>query len=140
MSDNKSTSHRSDTSPELAATETLREWTQAFTASDVARIVALYADDALFFGTRDKTLASGLDPIRTYFEIALSRDLPRGARIDERHIKVLSEEVVLMTGLDTVTGTRDGQSYASRGRFSFIIQKQGGQWKIVHFHRSALPA
>ena len=52
---------------------------------------------------------------------------------------VLSDNAVVMTGLDTVTGVRDGQPVSSNGRVTFVLAKRGSDWKIVHFHRSAMP-
>jgi hypothetical protein len=34
---------------------------------------------------------------------------------------------------------RDGQHVSDRGRVTFVIAKRGDDWRIVHFHRSALP-
>jgi ketosteroid isomerase-like protein len=52
---------------------------------------------------------------------------------------VLSDTAVVVTGLDTVTGVRDGTPYSADGRVTFIVAKRGPEWKIVHFHRSAGP-
>jgi hypothetical protein len=52
---------------------------------------------------------------------------------------VLSDTVVVVTGLDTVTGTRDGKTYSANGRVTFVIAKRNVGWQIVHFHRSAMP-
>lgn len=128
-----------DTNPESAAADVLAQWTQAFTDSDVAGIVDLHAEDALFLGTSSKTGTRRRDDVRAYFERALLHNRPRTATIDERTLMVLAEDVVVASGLDTVTGNKDGQAYTIRGRFTFVIQKREAGWKIVHFHRSALP-
>jgi hypothetical protein len=52
---------------------------------------------------------------------------------------VVSDTAVVVTGLDTVTGVRDGTPISSNGRVSFVVAKRGSDWKIVHFHRSAMP-
>ncbi|HUR89590.1 MAG TPA: nuclear transport factor 2 family protein [Ramlibacter sp.] len=44
-----------------------------------------------------------------------------------------------VTGLDTVTGVRDGNPVTARGRVTFVIARRGADWQIVHFHRSAMP-
>ncbi len=64
---------------------------------------------------------------------------PRGAELREPSVRVLSDNVVIVTGLDRVSGTKDGNVYYAEGRVSFVIEKRGGNWQIVHFHRSALP-
>jgi uncharacterized protein (TIGR02246 family) len=132
---------RSDS--QRAADEALgvvQRWATAFSASDVDTIAALYAPDASFFGTGSKALVTTPDQIRSYFEIGLNRDKPRGAQLLEHSVQVLSDDVVLITGLDRVSGFRDGKAYQADGRVSFVLEKRGGDWKVVHFHRSALPA
>jgi len=124
---------------EQEAMAVVKEWATAFHESDVDAIVALYAPDALFFGTGSKALISTPDGIRDYFQ-GLHRDKPRGAELLSHSVKVISDEVVLVTGLDRVTGVRDGKTYQADGRVSFVLEKRGSGWKIVHFHRSVLPA
>ena len=50
-----------------------------------------------------------------------------------------SDDAVLVTGLDTVTGVRDGTPTSAVGRVTFVVAKRGADWQIVHFHRSAMP-
>ena len=125
--------------PESAAADVLARWTRAFTDSDVAGIVDLYAEDALFLGTSSKTGTRNRADVRAYFERALLHNRPRTAAIDERTIMVLAEDVAVASGLDTVTGNKEGQTYAIQGRFTFVIQRREAGWKIMHFHRSSLP-
>lgn len=117
----------------------VEQWAAAFNQSNVDAIVGLYAPDALFFGTGSKALVSTPAEIRGYFAPGLQRDKPRGAQLLEHSVKVLSDDVVLVTGLDRVTGTKDGSVYHADGRVSFVLEKREGRWQIVHFHRSALP-
>jgi uncharacterized protein (TIGR02246 family) len=125
--------------PKDEATQVVEAWARAFNASDVDGIVALYAPDALFVGTGSKTVVKSPEGIRRYFEEALLQNRPRGAKLDDSSTMVLSETAVLVTGLDTVTGVRDGQPYSASGRATFVVAKRGPDWKIVHFHRSAMP-
>ncbi|MGZ5785538.1 MAG: SgcJ/EcaC family oxidoreductase [Ramlibacter sp.] len=125
--------------PEEEAMDVLQHWTQAFTNSDVDSIVKLYAPDALFFGTGSKTLVTSPADVRIYFEQALLNNRPRTATLDQRSVKVLADTVVVVSGLDTVTGTRDGATIAAKGRVTFVVAKRLDGWRIVQFHRSALP-
>ena len=52
---------------------------------------------------------------------------------------ILSDTAVVITGLDTVTGVRDGTPFSNSGRATFVVAKRGADWQIVHFHRSAMP-
>ena len=125
--------------PKEEALHVVEKWTKAFTESDVDGIVNLYAPDALFLGTGSKTLVTKPEEIRKYFEQALLNNRPRGATVGDHSVMVLSETAVVITGMDTVTGTRDGKTFSANGRVTFVIGKRDMGWQIVHFHRSAMP-
>jgi len=126
--------------PKEDALQVLETWTKAFSDSDVDGIVKLYAADTLFMGTGSKTLVTKSSEIRAYFEQALLNNRPRGATLGEHSVVVLFDTAVMVTGLDTVTGVRDGKPYSNNGRVTFVVAKRGSVWQIVHFHRSAMPS
>lgn len=125
--------------PKEDALEVVEKWTTAFTASDVDGIVKLHAPDALFLGTGSKTVVTKPEEIRKYFEQALLSNRPRGAKVGDHAVMVLSDTVVVVTGLDTITGVRDGTPYSAEGRVTFVVANRGPAWQIVHFHRSTVP-
>ena len=125
--------------PAEDAMQVIAQWAKAFDESNVDAIVSLYAPDALFFGTGSQTLVSTPDQIRSYFG-GLQKDKPRGAKLLEHSVKVVSDNVVIVTGMDQVSGTKDGSVYHADGRVSFVLEKRGPTWQIIHFHRSAVPA
>ena len=121
------------------ALQVIDRWAKAFTASDVDAIVRLYASDALFMGTGSKSVVTKPEAIRSYFEAALLNNRPRGATLNSYESMVLADNAVLVTGLDTVSGVRDGTPTSASGRVTFVVAKRGADWQIVHFHRSAMP-
>ena len=125
--------------PKEDGLQVLEKWTKAFSASDVDGIVKLYAADTTFLGTGSKTVVVNSEEIRKYFEQALLNNRPRGATLNSYSATVLSDSAVLFTGLDTVTGVRDGTPFSADGRVTFVVAKRGTEWQIVHFHRSAMP-
>ena len=125
--------------PKEDALQVLEKWTKAFSDSDVDSIVKLYAPDTTFLGTGSKTVVVKPEEIRKYFEQALLNNRPRGATLGSYSAMVLSDTAVVVTGLDTVTGVRDGTPYGANGRVTFVVAKRGSEWQIVHFHRSAMP-
>ena len=125
--------------PQEDALAVLDQWTKAFAASDVDAIVALYAPDALFMGTGSKTVVKDGAEIRRYFEDAILTRRPRAAPISSSEVMVLSDTAVLITGLNNSTGVLDGKPFSNPGRVTFVIAKRGADWRIVHFHRSAMP-
>lgn len=126
-------------SPSDEALRVVQRWATAFSESDVDTIAKLYAPDASFFGTGSKALVTTPEQIRSYFEVGLQRDKPRGARLLEHSVQVISDDVVIVTGLDRVSGTKEGSVYQADGRVTFVLGKRAGNWQVVHFHRSALP-
>jgi uncharacterized protein (TIGR02246 family) len=125
--------------PKEEALSVLDQWAKAFAASDVDAIVKLYAPETYFMGTGSKTVVTDHSAIRKYFEDALLTRRPRSAPITESHIVVLSDDAVLITGLNSSNGVLDGKPFSNPGRVTFVIAKRGPDWKIVHFHRSAMP-
>jgi uncharacterized protein (TIGR02246 family) len=125
--------------PKEDALQVLENWTKAFSASDVDAIVKLYSPDASFLGTGSKSLVVMPDGIRKYFEAALNTEKPRGATLVSYEAMPLSDTAVIVTGLDSVTGVKEGTAYARSGRVTFVVAKRGADWQIVHFHRSAMP-
>ncbi len=124
--------------PNEDAFQVVEKWAKAFTDSDVDGIVKLYSPDALFLGTGSKTIVVRPAEIRAYFEQALLNNRPRSATLDSDSVMVLSDTVVVVTGLDTVTGIRDGKPVSAHG-LTFVVAKRDPDWQIVHFHRSAMP-
>ena len=125
-------------SPKEQALQVLDKWVQAFNASDIEGIVSLYSPDALFIGTGSKEVGTNPEYFRTYFQ-SLKRDMPRGAKLESYSALELSSTVVLISGLDTVSGTKDGAISYRPGRASFVFAQRGDKWEIVQFHRSAMP-
>jgi uncharacterized protein (TIGR02246 family) len=121
------------------ALQIIDRWAKAFNASDVDAIVKLYAPNALFMGTSSKSVVTKPEGIRTYFENALLNDRPRGASLNSFESMVLSDDAVLVTGLDATTRVKDGTPISAAGRVTFVVAKRGADWQIVHFHRSAMP-
>jgi hypothetical protein len=90
-------------------------------------------------GTGSKSVTTDPAAIRKYFENALLTRRPRAAPISSSEVRVLSDTAVVVAGLNTSTGVTDGKTFANPGRVTFVVAKRGQEWKIVHFHRSAMP-
>src|SRR3954452_12064910 len=125
--------------PKEEALQVLENWAKAFTDSNVDAIVKLHSPDALFMGTASKTVVVKTEGIRAYFENALLNNRPRGAKLTDYKAVVLSDTAVAVSGLDALTGVRDGKTFGTTGRVTFVIAKRGADWQIVQFHRSPVP-
>jgi uncharacterized protein (TIGR02246 family) len=126
--------------PKEDAYQVVAKWGKAFTDGDVDAIAKLYAPDALMIGTAGKIVLTKPGQIHAYFDGAFkSFDKPRTVALDSSEAIFVDDNVVVIAGFDTVTGTKDGQQITSKGRLTFVVAKRGADWMIVHLHRSPLP-
>lgn len=123
----------------LAAKAVVANWMAAFAECNVDAIAQLYSEDALFVGTGSTTLVDCPHAIRGYFLAAFVALEPRDVTLVDHRIVVLSPSTVLVTGVDSIGGRVGGEPTRWQGRVSFLIVERDGVWKIVHFHRSAMP-
>src|SRR6478736_8627815 len=112
-------------------------WIDAFNRKSTPDIVALYAADAVFFGTSSPVLRDAPALVQDYF-----KDLPGlgSSRISlgEHRIQMLGT-IAISTGFYSRASMQDGREIRSPARFTFVYQKRGAQWLIINHHSSALP-
>jgi hypothetical protein len=107
-------------------------WTDAFNAGDVNGLVALYAKDALFYGST-ATLFRGQDGVRMYFS-HLAPGLK--AQMGEQSVVAIDPNVLLSSGLVEFTRP-DGAVVPFR--LTLALVRVGDQWFIAQHHASLLP-
>jgi len=121
------------------AFQVVEKWSKAFTEADVDTLVGLYSPDAVFLGTGTKNIISQPDGVRKYFEGTLLGNRKFIASQLDSSTMALNDTTVIVTALDKLIATVDGKSQAFFGRVTFVLAKRGSEWKIVSFHRSAMP-
>jgi uncharacterized protein (TIGR02246 family) len=126
--------HADATTEVVAATQT---WINAFNRKNAKDIVALYAADAVFFGTSSPVLRDKPELVWDYFKGV--GDLGDFSIAMGEHRVQLFGKVAINTGYYTRTTTVDGKTVQNPARFTFVYQKRGGRWMIVEHHSSALP-
>jgi hypothetical protein len=109
-----------------AARALIAQWVLEFNTRDPARLLPLYADDATLLGTSEGKLHIGRDEIATYFKGRSTVEL------GEQILAQLSEDSVLSAG-------QDGKPVAQPARFTFVVARRRGDWRILHHHSSAQP-
>ncbi len=107
----------------------LSQWIDAFNAHDLDRHMALYAEDAMLFGSTDE-LQDGRDAIRGYFA-------GRGPRV---HVARYHTPLVRKLGEDAaVTAAHvdfaDGDTPMPY-RVTWALKRDNGNWLIVQHHGS----
>ncbi|MGN8548911.1 SgcJ/EcaC family oxidoreductase [Bradyrhizobium sp. 13971] len=126
--------------PKEDAARLVERWSKAFADADLDGIVSLYAPEATMIGTFGKVVMTKPEQIRKYFEATILNSRPNTVALQSAETLLIDERTVVLAGFDTISGVmKDGQPYSSVGRVTFVIAKQGSDWKIVHLHRSPLP-
>jgi uncharacterized protein (TIGR02246 family) len=124
--------------PSDEVADATRAWAAAYDSRDPQRLLALYAPDAVFWGTSSPTLRDTPEAIADYFKTAPSQP---NARVEVGAFKVrVWGDMAVNTGSYTFTDVRDGQTVRRPARFSFVYRRVGGRWLIVDHHSSATPA
>lgn len=112
-----------------------------FRGANQDQVAALFAPDALFYGTQSPEVVTTPEGVRAYFTQALSaaRGEPKATPF-ERTARALSDDVVIVSGKWQSERTLDGKmTTAGPSRLTVVLQKRGGQWVIVQFHNSPTP-
>ena len=114
-------------------------WIDAMNSHDAERVVALYASEAVLWGTRSPTLRDTPATVREYFNILRTVPPSYKAVLGEQRIRVYGD-TALNTGTYTFLEVRDGKEITRPARFSFVYRHRDGRWLIVDHHSSAVPA
>ena len=113
----------------------------SFTTGNQEQLAALFAPDALFYGTGSTEVVTSREGVVAYFSAALAAT--RGdtkATSFERKALVLSDSVVAISGKWQSERTLEGKMVtAGPSRVTVVLQKRGDKWLIVQFHNSPTP-
>ena len=115
------------------------KWAQALGEDDPEKVLPLYADDAVLWGTLSPTVRADRTALQDYF-IGAFKALP-GLKVTfgEQLIRVYGATAV-NTGYYTFSYVKDGETKSWPARYSFTYVKNGDVWQIVDHHSSAMPA
>jgi uncharacterized protein (TIGR02246 family) len=113
-------------------------WAQALGQDEPDKVLPLYADDAVLWGTLSPSLRADRAALNDYFVTAF-KVLP-GLKVSfgEQRIRVYGGTAV-NTGYYTFSYTKDGEAKTLPARYSFTYVKNGERWLIVDHHSSAMP-
>jgi uncharacterized protein (TIGR02246 family) len=114
-------------------------WERALGEDDPDKVLPLYSDDAVLWGTLSPTVRADRAALRDYF-VAAFKVLP-GLKVafGDQLIRVYGDTAV-NTGYYTFSYIKDGEAKSLPARYSFTYVKNGGQWLIVDHHSSAMPS
>lgn len=125
-------------SPKDEVAEATQTWAQALGEDDPDKVLPLYAEDAVLWGTLSPTVRADRAALRDYFVTAF-RVLP-GLKVafGDQLIRVYGNMAV-NTGYYTFSYIKDGETKSLLARYSFTFVKNGERWLIVDHHSSAMP-
>ena len=122
--------------PAEEANALIDRWSAAYTSNDVDAVVSNYWPDAILLGTVSPVISEGTDALQKYF--SLIKGSGNKNTIQERRTIVVDDKAVVVTGFYEFTRMKDGQPSPSPSRFTMLITKRGGEWRIAHHHSSPL--
>jgi len=113
-------------------------WAQALGEDDPDKVLPLYADDAVLWGTLSPTVRADRSSLRDYFVTAFKVLPGLKVKFGDQLIRVYGDTAV-NTGYYTFSYTKDGEAKTLPARYSFTYVKNGNRWLIVDHHSSAMP-
>ncbi len=120
--------------PAEEANAVVDRFSAAYNANDPEAVVKLYTPDAILLGTVSPVISIGTEAIRKYF--SMIKGSGNSNVIQERHTIVLGDNAVVVTGFYEFTRMQDGKPVPGPARFTMVVTKSNGEWRIAHHHSS----
>jgi uncharacterized protein (TIGR02246 family) len=113
-------------------------WGHVLGEDDPDKVLPLYSDDAVLWGTLSPTVRADRAALRDYFVTAF-KVLP-GLKVafGDQLVRVYGDTAI-NTGYYTFSYAKDGETKTLPARYSFTYVKNGDRWLIVDHHSSAMP-
>jgi uncharacterized protein (TIGR02246 family) len=112
-------------------------WAAALATKDPAQVSALFSQTAVLQPTVSNDVRETPAEVQAYFVDFLK--LSPKPTINERNIEVLDDNTAIDAGVWTFDLTRNGKPEFVTARYSFVWEKENGEWKIRLLHSSLMP-
>lgn len=123
---------------EQAAGAVYASFFEAMTEVDMDKVVSLFTEDALFWGTTTKILATDTAGIEAYFAPLRRNQAGQNIfRAVDYSVVPLNADTLLLSGrweAGAATATE-----LTRMRVSMVLVRRGSEWRIAQFHNSMMP-
>ena len=125
--------------PKEDGSAAMSEWGRALSEDDPDKVLPLYAEEAVLWGTLSPMVRADRAALRDYFVTAF-RVLP-GLKVTfgDQLIRVYGNAAI-NTSYYTFSYSKDGEVKTLSARYSFTYVNNGERWLIVDHHSSAMPA
>jgi uncharacterized protein (TIGR02246 family) len=120
--------------PAEDANAAVERWSAAYNLNDPEAISKTYTPDALLLGTVSPIMSEGTEAIVKYF--TSSKGSGNKNTLGERRTIILGENAVVVAGFYEFTIMRDGKAVPLPARFTMLVTKRNGEWRIAHHHSS----
>jgi len=120
--------------PAEDANAAVERWSAAYNLNDPEAISKTYTPDALLLGTISPIMSEGRDAIVRYF--TSSKGSGNKNVLGERRTIIVGEDAVVVAGFYEFTIMRDGQAVNLPARFTMLVTRRDGEWRIAHHHSS----
>ncbi len=111
------------------------EWIATFNTRDAARISALYAPDAILWGTVSQTIRTTPAEILEYFEESSAKRPNLRMVLGEYHVRLYGD-IAINSGYYSSRNPVEGKEVVIPMRFTFTFRREGDRWMIVNHHSS----
>lgn len=128
-----------ETADEAKVAAATRLWIDTFNTRDAARITALYAPDAVLWGTVSQTIRTTHDEILEYFIDSSKKRPDLRMFLGEYHVQLFGD-LATNSGYYTSRNPVDGKEVVIPMRFTFMYRREGDRWAIVNHHSSRFAA
>jgi uncharacterized protein (TIGR02246 family) len=126
---------RSDDASRAQVAAATADWIATFNTRDPVRISALYAPDAVLWGTVSQTIRTTPEEILEYFTDSATKRPDLRMFLGEYHVRLYGD-IASNSGYYTSRNPVGGQEVVVPMRFTFIYRREGGRWVIVNHHSS----
>lgn len=113
-------------------------WIEAFDARDAARIAALYAPDAVLWGTVSQKIRTTPEAVHAYFADSIANRPRLRMQLGERHIRMMGDAAFVAGDYTAIDPGKEGDVVMPL-RYTFVLAKRDGAWMIVSHHSSRMP-
>ena len=115
----------------------VEQWAEHFNDGNAAAAAALYAPGATLWGTLGQYVTTQPAEITSYFEGAFRSGLK--VKLQPFTIHAVGTDGVVVASHYEFSRAVDGQTALFPARYSFVLTRHDGGWRIAHQHSSMLP-
>ena len=121
----------------MAITKVLHELEQGYKLGNVNRLTAaFYKENVSLIGTAVDEVRVGIEEVRYQFQRDIEQTSFRDVSLSEPQIFLHGNISYVICNLIFIGETIEGEDFAMKGRYSAMLEKNDGNWLILHVHCS----